>query len=228
MSAYLHQREFRMGKANAEQYLKKFPEGSDPWFTFMEYYLLLAIHSDNYIQALAIFNRALSNNAFKKLDGEEREKWFIYEAYINYIVDRRIFSQTRLPKPKRRNFQLRQFMESKHEYPKSQRNFEILCTILQMLFWLERKNTLKAEERIDKLRNLASRKLDKEVYYRPIQFIKLLHTLRKADFQIVDKQRIDKHYKPLVQHPFFYRGAIAELEVIPYEKLWEVVLEYFE
>lgn len=228
MSAYLHQRDFRMGKTNAEHYLKKFPEGSDPWFTFMEYYLLLAIHSDNYIQALAIFNRALSNSAFKKLDGDVREKWFIYEAYINYIVDRRNFSQTKLPKPKKRNFQLTRFLEDNHEYSKRQRNFEVLCTILQMLFWLERNNMLKVEERIDKLRNLASRKLDKEVYYRPIQFIKLLHNLRKVDFQILDQDRIDKYYIPLEQRPFFYRGAIAELEVIPYEKLWEIVQEYFD
>lgn len=228
MSAYLHQRDFRMGKTNAEHYLKKFPEGSDPWFTFMEYYLLLAMHSENHIQALAIFNRALSNSAFKKLDGETREKWFIYEAYINYIVNRRNFTQARLPKPKRQYFQLNQFLEARHDYSKAQRNFEILCTTLQLLFWLERKNMAKAEERIDRLRALASRKLDKEVYFRPIQFIKLLHTLRKADFQTTDPQRIEKHYNPLVQRSFFYRGAIAELEVIPYEKLWEMVLEYFD
>lgn len=228
MSAHLHQRDFRMGKTNAEQYLNKFPEGSDPWFTFMEYYFLLAIHSENYIQALAIFNRALNNSAFKKLDGVAREKWVIYEGYINYLVERRNLIQAKLPKPKRQNFHAAEFLESHHEYPKGQRNFELLCTILQLLFWMERKNQVKVIERIDKLRFLATRKLDKEVYYRPIQFIKLLHALRKGDFQIMDPMRIEKHYRPLVNRPFFYRGAIAELEVIPYEKLWDMILDYFE
>ncbi|MCB0631294.1 MAG: hypothetical protein R2824_32645 [Saprospiraceae bacterium] len=228
MSAYLHLRDFRMGQSHAEQYLKKFPEGSEPWFTFMEYYFLLAMHSDNFIQALAIFNRALDNSAFKKLDGVFREKWFIYESYINYIVERRNFSQAKLPKPKRQYYHPKRFLEDQHEYSKGQRNFEVLCTILQLLFWLEKKNQVKIEERIDQLRMLATRKLDKEIYFRPIQFIKLLHTFRKADFQVIDPMRIEKHYQPLLERPFFYRGAIAELEVIPYERLWEMVLENFD
>lgn len=224
MSAYLHRRDFRMGKINAERYLEQFPEGSDPWFGFMEYYLLLAIHSENHIQALAIYNRTGSSRMFKKLEGEAREKWFIYEAYLNYLVEGRNFSNAQLPKPKRQRFQQKSFLEEQHKYSKKWRNFELLCTILQLLFWLERKDLTRVEEIIDRLRTMATRQLDKEIYFRPIKFIKLLHTLRKADFQTTNSEQFEKHYRALTQRPFFYRGAVAELEVVPYEKLWEMVV----
>ena len=61
MSAYLHLRDYKNGKVNAEKCLKSFPAGSETWFVFMEYYLLLAIHTDNFVNALAIYNRATSN-----------------------------------------------------------------------------------------------------------------------------------------------------------------------
>ncbi len=35
MSAHLHLGNYTKGQANAEQCLKRFPEGSKPWFTFM-------------------------------------------------------------------------------------------------------------------------------------------------------------------------------------------------
>jgi len=91
MSAYLHLRDWKNGKINAEKCLQSFPEGSHTWFSFMEYYVLLAIHTDNYINALAIYNNAANNNKFKKLSVFVREKWKIYDVYLNYIIPRSLF-----------------------------------------------------------------------------------------------------------------------------------------
>ncbi|GJM31849.1 MAG: hypothetical protein DHS20C18_08500 [Saprospiraceae bacterium] len=225
MSAHLHMKDYKMGKINAEKCLTRLPEGSESWFIFMEYYLLLAIHTENYIHALAIFNRAISSSEFKKQDALIKEKWTIFEAYLKYIIDRQKFDPSMLQKAKRKVFRVSKFINNPLQYPKEYRIFTILSLILQVLFLIEQRNYTELEERIERLKQYADRKLKKDDYFRPIQFIRLLQMLRKAKYQIDELGNTHKYYNRLLEQPFFYRGALTELEIIPYEKLWEIVLD---
>lgn len=228
MSAFLHLREYKKGKANAEKSLNIIPEGNLQWFDFMEYYLLLAIHTDQFIQALAIFNKVHANNNFRKLDGSNKEKWAIYEAYINYILESQGIESSFLFKKKRSPFKISKFLNDKVIYQKEQRNFTTLLLILQILFLLERKTLSGVSDRVERLKSLANRQLKKEESFRAIQFIRLLQQLRKVEYQIEELSNTEKYYNRLLQVPFTYRGLNAELEVIPYEKLWERILTYFK
>lgn len=226
MSAYLHLKDYKKGKVNAEKCLKSFPKGSEIWFTFMEYYLLLAVHTENYINALAILNEAISNSKFKKLDSITKEKWSIYEAYLHFIIERQSADNPILLKQKRKSFRVNRFINQPVLYPKDQRIFTVLMIVLQILFLIERKNFSAITERIERLKSYANRQLKKEEYYRAIQFIRLLQQLNKADFQMENLSNTTKYQRNLQDCPFFYRGMISELEVIPYEKLWEIMLSY--
>ena len=75
------------------------------------------------------------------------------------------------------------------------------------------------------MKSYANRQLKKEVYFRLIQFIRLLQQLDKADYKVENLSNVDKYYDRLVEIPFAYRGQITELEVIPYEKLWNLILQ---
>jgi len=225
MSSYLHLRDWKNGKINAEKCLKSFPVGSDTWFKFMEYYYLLAIHTDNYVNALAIYNEAVGNTKFKKLNANTREKWRIYDVYMNYIIEIKGASNPILLNQKRKSFRQSRFLNDPILYPKDQRIFTILMVVAQVLFLLDKKSFSAATERIERLKNYASRQLKKEEYFRAIQFIRLLQQLNKADYQPENLSNVTKYYDRLIETPFFYRGLISELEVIPYEKLWNIVLE---
>ena len=96
--------------------------------------------------------------------------------------------------------------------------------VAQLLFLLEKKSYNAATERIDRLKSYANRQLKKEEYHRAIQFIRLLQQLSKAEFQVEHLSNTDKYYNRLIETPFFYRGLTSELEVIPYEKLWNLIL----
>ena len=224
MSAYLHLRDWKNGKVNAEKCLKSFPKGSTTWFTFMEYYLLLAIHTDNFVNALAIYNEAVNNTKFKKLSLLTREKWKVYGVFLNYIVESQGSSNPVLLTQRRKNFRISRFINDPILYPKNQRIFTVLMVVAQMLFLIEKKGYNNAAERIDRLKSYANRQLKKDEYFRTIQFIRLLQQLAKADFQIENLSNVDKYYNRLVEQPFFYRGMISEIEVIPYEKLWNMIL----
>ena len=224
MSAYLHLRDWKNGKINAEKCLQSFPKGSKTWFSFMEYYLLLAIHTENYINALAIYNEASGNSKFKKLATKSREKWKIYDIFLNYIIESQGDSNPVLLTQRHKNFRVSRFINDPILYPKDQRIFTVQMVIAQMLFLLEKKGYNNAAERIDRLKSYANRQLKREEYFRTIQFIRLLQQLVKADFQIENLSNVDKYYNRLIEQPFFYRGLISELEIIPYEKLWNIIL----
>ena len=224
MSAYLHLRDWKNGKSNAEKCLQSFPEGSDTWFTFMEYYLLLAIHTDNDINALAIYNQATANSKFRKVEVHVREKWKIYNVYLNYIIESKGESNPVLLTQRKRTFRLQRFLNDPILYPKDQRIFTVLMVLAQVLFFLEKRSYDNLIEHIERLKSYANRQLKKEEYYRVIQFIRLLQQLMKADFQVDRLSNVDKYYNRLIETPFFYRGLDPELEIIPYEKLWNLIL----
>lgn len=225
MNAYLHLQDYKNGKVNAEKCLQSFPEGSDTWFTFMEYYLLLAMHTDNYINALAIYRKASSNTKFKRLTGDEKEKWNIYDIYLNYIIEAQGAKNPILRAQRRKNFRLSRFLNDPILYPKEQRIFTVHLLIAQVLFLIEKNSYSAATERIDRLKNYANRQLKKDDYFRAIQFIRLLQQLAKVDFRYDSLSNVEKYYNRLIETPFKYRGLLNELEVIPYEKLWNMILE---
>lgn len=225
MNAYLHLRDYKNGKVNAEKCLQSFPEGSDTWFTFMEYYLLMAMHTDNYINALAIYRKASSNTRFKRIVGADKEKWNVYDMYLNYIIESEGTNNPILRAQRRKTFRLSRFLNDPILYPKEQRMFTVHLLAVQVLFLIEKNSYSAATERIDRLKNYANRQLKKEDYFRSIQFIRLLQQLAKADYRYEALSNVEKYYNRLVEQPFKYRGLLNEIEIIPYEKLWNMILE---
>jgi hypothetical protein len=225
MNAYLHLRDYKNGKVNAEKCLQSFPEGSDTWFTFMEYYLLMAMHTDNYINALAIYRKASSNTRFKRIVGADKEKWNVYDMYLNYIIESEGTNNPILRAQRRKTFRLSRFLNDPILYPKEQRMFTVHLLVVQVLFLIEKNSYSAATERIDRLKNYANRQLKKEDYFRSIQFIRLLQQLAKADYRYEALSNVEKYYNRLVEQPFKYRGLLNEIEIIPYEKLWNMILE---
>lgn len=225
MSAYLHLENYTKGQINAEQCLKRFPEGSKPWFTFMEYYLLLALHTDHHIQALAIYNQTVSNKAFIKQDANIREKWSLFEVIIYFILDKRGLSKRIVTAKRQAVFQPAQFVEKELNYSAEYKVFNVFMLIMQVFYLLDLKRYNKADEYIIQLQNMANRNLHKEEYYRPIQFIRALLQLKKANYQVDDLRNTSKYLSRLEERPFTYRGVLSQFEPIPLEKLWQILIE---
>ena len=82
-----------------------------------------------------------------------------------------------------------------------------------------------ATERVDRLKKYATKQLKKEDQSRMINFIRLLQQLAKANYKIRNMSGTDKYYERMVGKPLFYRGRIEELEIVPFEKLWDYILK---
>lgn len=225
MMAFLHLQDYSRGKKHSEECLPKIPENSPVWFSFMEIYLLLAIHSGNYFQAFAIFNNIISNNHFKKLESIDKEKWKMFNAFMHYILDMKGLDRILLKQTKQTGFSLDKYLNQVTDYPKKMRTMEVLKKLLTTLYHIQQKKYDKANESINQLNYMANHKLEKKDYYRVIQFIKLLAILKKANYKQEDIGLADKYYSRLRNQPFYYRGKFSGLEIIPFEMLWQMVLE---
>lgn len=224
MTAFLHLRDFRQGRINAEKCLNTFPEGSKPWFTFMEYYLLLTMHTENYYQASAILAKTMSHSEFKRLDLTNKEKWSVFEVYVQFMIDLMGQKQPLMRKNKKRNARLTELLEHPDSFSKEHRILGVHLWILKILMLLEQRQFSTLNEQIELLKPFGA-KLNKQEFYRPLQFIKLLQQLRKANYNPREISNTDKYYNRLINQPFSYRGALSELEIIPFEKLWEIVIQ---
>ncbi|MCB0607105.1 MAG: hypothetical protein KDD12_05275 [Lewinella sp.] len=227
MSAFLHLQKFREGQDCANQLIRKFGGPNQEWFQFMEYYLLLALHSENYIQAMAILNQVLSAPEFKKLDSDTRDKWEIFKGYVYFLANWRSLSQPlETAKGRKKGFSVDQFLKDPGNYGKSLKTLKVLHIFLQILFLFDRRQYTEISARIEQLKAMEHKNLKSDNSFRAVQFIRALHLLRKNNY-LVDKQtKTNKYIKAIQSKPFFYRGHIEELEVIPFEKLWAIILDY--
>ncbi|MAT54431.1 MAG: hypothetical protein CMN32_08090 [Saprospirales bacterium] len=223
MSAFLHLKDFSNGQATAEKALETFTAGSQTWSKFLEYYLLLALHSGNYIHALAIYSRAVKHKKFNKIDLATRERWKVYEVYLHYFMELLGTTKSNIPPVGNYSFRLSRFLSDPIVYPKDQRVFTIHLVIAQLLFCLGKDEHM-AADCVNRLRLYANKQLKKEENNRLIQFIRLLNQLSRADFEPSELRNTEKYLSAMQETPFHYRGLTSEWEIIPLEDLWSHIL----
>ena len=147
-----------------------------------------------------------------------------YEAYLNYFLESQPDKIAVLRAQAKRAFRLNTFLNNPHIYPKQLRTYTVHQVIAQFLFFLEKGNHQQATDRVERLRGYANKQLTREGQFRMVHFIRLLQQLAKSDYDLRKMSNTEKYYDRLVATPFMYRGIIQELEIVPFEKLWNYIL----
>lgn len=226
MTSYLHHEDFKSAKSHAESVIKKFGGEGQLEMQFLEYYLLAALHSLHFIQAVAIYKRILSCDYFTKMETNEKEKWKLYYVYLHYVISSSDLDKILLKQVKFPSFSIRQFLEYKADKMNFPKILHASILIAQSLLMLEKKDYMGVNDKIDKLNYMADRLLAKKESFRMIQFIKLLTQLKKARYSINRLINADKYYNRLRGEKLEYHiSDMNGLEIIPFEYLWEHLLE---
>lgn len=226
--AYLHQNLYVEGKAHAEAVLPYLSESSAEWLHFMKYYLLLSFYTDNYINALAIFNLVVNASIFKNLDETQREEWEIIEATLYYFIEQQGLSVALLSRQRRKVFKMSDFITRQANYQHPYANLIVQRVALQILFLFQRRSYQGIAERIGQLNHLTKYELKRPGYERPYAFVRLLSQLNKAEFSLKNLRNTEKFVQQLQANPYFYQDKVSQLEVLPYEKLWQLICKYLE
>lgn len=226
ISCYLQLRDYENGRKNAEKCLELFSEGSNNWFIFLEYYFLLAMHTENYINAAGIYLKVVNHPRFSYTNDDHQEKWKIFEAYLNYIFETENLNKDLLSSEgSKRKFRLLKFLNEVPNFTKDKRGYNVAILVIQILYMLEKGDYAGIINRSEALNVYCSRYLRKDESYRSSCFLKMLLTMEKEDFRYErTKQMALKYYRKMTEGDPTGINKVYEWEIIPYETLWEKVL----
>lgn len=202
-------------------------EGSINWFLTSQVYILLLFHTEKFQEAFDFFNQVKS--VFKKKKSKlevGNDYWNIIEAYMNYFIR---IEKIKLPEGKRRpRFDYNDFMKKgkSSSFAKDKRGMNVTILVLQILFLLNEKKENKVIDRMEPLVSYTSKYLRQNATFRSNCFIKMIAKISEANFNRIALERRTKNlYKKLQSKPLEVSEQPIEMEIVPFEMLWEMVLD---
>lgn len=228
LRAALHHTDFKKGKIAAERAFRLIGPNDPRRFELMELLLLLSIHSGNYLHAFAVYKEAIDSKVFITAPEEQKNKWQVITPFVHLLMEMRAPAQRFALLAKKNEFSMEEFIEGSIPYLPKKENQTFLIAVAQILFLLHSRNLSAASVLIEWLYNLFKTSSRKDGFRRQQVFAKLLHKLHLTGYQPEGIKQRDALPVEFQRYPFRYRGQISHLEVIPYEKLWKMVLGFFE
>ncbi|MBK8192333.1 MAG: hypothetical protein IPK76_03760 [Lewinellaceae bacterium] len=183
------------------------------------------MHTANYPRALEVLVHVQKDDNYETLPPAIKEIWKIFEAYLNYLILIGILDATDTEAQKK-EFRINRFLNEVEVFAKDKRGMNISVLILQFLYALAQGNYELCETRTDALSKYRIRYLKGKATLRSNHFIALLLKIPACNFDLeLVKAKTLKAKQWLTEHPWEEVNQSREVEVIPYEHLWEMALK---
>ncbi len=214
------------GEEAVWQCLKWTDKGLFNWFRIMEFLFIIYLHSKRYQEAYSVYKEVVEQKSFPRQYSAIQEVWHINEAYMYYFISIGVIQADK--EDAIHKFRASKFLNEVPTYARDKRGNNISILILQVLFLLQKQDYNKIIDRVESLRTYTHRYLRRDETFRSNCFIKMLTQLPAANFHKVAVVRKAKKYLEKLQSVGIINNQSAELEIIPYELLWQFVLKSLE
>ncbi|MCB0569095.1 MAG: hypothetical protein KDC66_05005 [Phaeodactylibacter sp.] len=237
-NAFLHQvalsqlmlGDYAQAMDTAMQSIENVEDGAYNWFKSMEILLNIQLHEGSYEKSWEVFKKAHRHKQFANMSDAFREPWHIYHAYLALLS-----ALKKLPLSPReagdlKKFRLGKFLNEVPIFSKDKRGLNIPILAVQSLFLLHERNYDRFEDHLESLRKYRSRHLNEEnEHFRTDCFIRMLQLLVKGDFE---RKKVEPQIAFLLERmrntPLSLANQTHEIEVVPYERQWQWVLEMLD
>ncbi len=204
-----------------------FEEGSPNWYKLQEYKLLSAMHQQSYLLAAQVFQSVLQQSSFRQLSNLKKEKWKTIQAYLHYVY--KFYKQKEirdLIQNSKITFKLSEYADDRPPFSKERRSLNINILASQIMFYIERLDWDGVKDCIKALEPYCRRYPKKDINFRSECFISMQMQMAKEDFRFYQTRKsTEKLYQDMVQTPRTYNGVNKGLEIIPYELIWQRIME---
>lgn len=223
---YVQLREHEKGQALMDAYGHVFEEGSFNWFKMQELLFLLAMHTAHYTKGQQLCQQILKHPKLNIQPANIQEMWKIYEAF-SYLTERMGLT---MPEAKPgAKFRLNKFLNEIPTYSRDKRGMNIPVLIIQILYLLLEQEYDKVIDRIEAIEKYCNRYLKRSETFRSNVFIKMLIQIPQASFhKEAVIRKTEKLLALLKSKPLEIANQTHEIEIIPYEDLWNMVLDNLE
>ena len=227
--AQIQLKQFEEGDRTARKAAGLIPAGTVNWFVNMELLLILSLHARHYQRACEVFLEAVSHRGFRKLREIDKEQWRIHEAYIHFLLEngKAAFGQAN---GQLRKFRLGRFLNEVPLFSRDKQGMNVAILIVQILFLIVKKRYKEAVGRIDSVNKYRVRYLYRDkALRRSNYFVKMLIQIPLCGFhKAAVLRKSEKYHKQLKAIPLEVANQTYGIEIIPYEDLWDFVLESLE
>lgn len=195
------------------------------WYREWGYYFGWAVVTKNYEEMLKATHITTSN---KKIRSYPLifETWNIKEAYVQILVKLGSINTRTLNNYKLKKFRLNKFLNEVPKYTQDKRGLNVSILIAHFIHLLLQKKYDSLLNKIDNLRQYSYRYLRNDFTLRSNCFIKMISKIPDTNYHPEAlKRHTKKYYDKLTLTKYTYTDNPTEIEVIPYENLWEIILE---
>ena len=223
------QKKFALAESYCEANFEVLTTGSYNWFMQCNYQYILLSAQGKFQELYTLILNVIHSKNYKKFL-LQNEYWTVIEAYIQFLIRmNKIEPSIETSGRKLRPFSLSRFLNDVPKFSKDKRGLNISILIIQFIFLLLDRKYSKLIDRLDAIKQYSYRYLKNDETYRANLFIKMLLKVADVDFHPIAAKRHTKdlHDKLLASNPSVNFQS-TEIEVIQYEKLWEIVLELLE
>jgi hypothetical protein len=224
MSVYAHLRgrQYTAGLKLAEEYAANLHPTSNNWFYYYEHYILLALHAGDYDQALLLFHTVQKNPSLSKQRPAAQERWGLLQAYVEFV-------QPPDKIPLRRRNQLAIFAAlTVPEYARDKRGYNVAILVFQLLHYLRQRSLEPVLSRLERLRKYQQRHLRDAATLRSRLLLRLLLLLPEGEFNPATLAKRGQTLLAQLRQAPMVGEADAEIEIIPYEQVWMLVLNILQ
>ncbi len=215
---------YEQGREAIQVSLNSTKKGIHSWYTHQELHLMLALHSKEYNEAYHVLHKVINSRNFSKTVPHIRERWEIHKIYIYFLIYIK-----KITVVEQQKFRIGKFLNSVPIYSKDKRGLNIPILIAQLLFMIVKKDYDQAIDRFEAIKKYVSRYVSKERNLRSNCFINMLLQIPNTSFHKAGViRKAQKYYDTLLATPLDVAGQAEEIEIIPYEDLWEFILESLE
>ena len=203
-------------------------ENSRYWLFLTSLLYINYVHLQDYRKLFEISILALSNKNLAK-DPYFHEQWVIREAFLHFLISAGKIELSEEDQNSLKPFSVSRFLNSVPFHTKDKSGQNITIIIIQILFLLIEKKHDKIIDKIDTLTQYTYRYIKNDDTFRSNCFIKMLLKMASASFHPVrTKAHTAELYKKLVKSSLVTDEKSSQVEIIPYDYLWEIVLELLE
>ena len=230
MNCLLHLKQYKEGAKCAEEALQLFSGNGANWFVFQELHFRLMFSTRNLDKAVAIYAEVVNNPRFGQILPAQQETWKVFSGYLWFML--RYENKDKLLAAlfkTETGFNISKLVNDIPIHQKDKKGYNVAVLILQVLILLEKRDFTKLIGRTDALKNYTYKNLQMDDAERSHYFIKMLLALENAQFEVpLAKRKTKGALEKLKAKAVNYSTTQTRLEILPYEELWDIILDMLE
>ncbi|MEO9965571.1 MAG: hypothetical protein ABJF11_07280 [Reichenbachiella sp.] len=214
--ALLAAEKYKEGYEEALAGFSHMDRSTERWFDHSETYFLLAMHNQDYKLARTILDDVLGNPNFSRAQESTIGRWKIFRAYLN-------FTKPNVNMLKRVRFS--DVYDMAAYYYIESKGYYMTLPLLEFIHQINKERMDTAALKLEEAENYFFKNLNEPGKNpREKQFYKMLKALKTAEYDVnKTRAKSEKYLERLVEKQA--HAPFSDFEIIPYEHLWEMMLE---